>query len=115
MGPGASPWLRHPTDFSLNDVSTTEYAAYNGAAVPGAASYSVVAPVGSVNVSAVLSQVDVTQGAATNNAIVTCISCHRAHGSPYSDLLRWQYDETHILAGGGEGNVGCFICHTTKD
>jgi hypothetical protein len=113
VGPGASPWLRHPTDFSLNDATGTEYASYNGAVSPAAAPYSVAAPVGSVDVSSVLSQVDVTQGAGTDNAIVTCISCHRAHGTHFPDSLRWDYDT--IIAGGGGGNIGCFICHTTKD
>ena len=109
----SSPWLRHPTDLSLNDVTGTEYESYNNATDPTSAPYSVAAPVASTDVSAVLSTVDVSKGAGTDNAIVTCISCHRAHGTPYSDLLRWDYSA--IVAGGGGGNIGCFICHTTKD
>jgi predicted CXXCH cytochrome family protein len=36
--------------------------------------------------------------------LVNCLSCHRAHGSPYPKMLRW--DPTYVDA--------CVICHTTK-
>jgi len=98
----SSPWLRHPTDFDLSDASGAEYANYGGG------SYSLVAPVAT----------DLTVGSATyfqgtfsdTNAIVTCVSCHRAHGTPYADLLRW--DLAVSTANGGSG--GCLICHTAK-
>lgn len=108
----ASPWLRHPTDLSLNDVTGTEYASYNNSNDPAAATYSIIAPVASTDVSAILGSVNVTKDNAADNAIVTCLSCHRAHGSPYSDMLRWEYT---MDAGSGSSNDGCFICHTTKD
>lgn len=103
-----APWLRHPTDLDMNDLPNTEYALYNEDK-----SYSVVAPVASTDVSVVKSSVLNGPG----DAVVTCISCHRAHGSPYDDLLRWNYNETghEMVAAGGAGNVGCFVCHTTKD
>lgn len=109
-----SPWLRHPTDLSLNDVTGTEYAAYNGATAPASAPYSVQAPVASVDVTNKLATVDVTKGNSTDNAIVTCISCHRAHGTPYADLLRWDYSGM-LAGGGGATGTGCFKCHTSKD
>jgi len=40
-----------------------------------------------------------------------CLSCHVAHGSPYADMLRWDYG-TMVAGGGGSG--GCFTCHTQK-
>ncbi len=50
-----------------------------------------------------------------SSPIVTCLSCHRAHGSPYADLLRWDYD-TMIAGNAGDATgKGCFVCHTTKD
>ena len=105
-----APWLRHPTDLDMNDLAdTSEYASYNGDK-----SYSVVAPVASEDFSAVKASVLVGAG----DAIVTCVSCHRAHGSPFDDLLRWKYNEEgHLMvaANGSSGNVGCFVCHTTKD
>ena len=121
-GGAASPWLRHPTDFDMGNVesdTTKEYQFYNGGAGGGAAApYSTTAPVASDQ--GTVTGVQQTVFAADDDAIVTCISCHRAHGSPYDDLLRWQYNEgdaSDIHAGGtgATGNVGCFICHTTKD
>lgn len=106
----ASPWLRHPTDFDMGNATGTEYESYNGGSGT-ANTYSIIAPVGSATVSSVLSSVNITT--ANGTAIVTCISCHRAHGTPNDDLLRWDY--SGISAGGGSSNAGCFICHTTKD
>lgn len=105
---GVNPWLRHPTDLDMNTLAAgTEYKSYGGAGNP----YVVQAPVASTDVSAVKSAVLVGAG----DAIVTCISCHRAHGSPYDDLLRWDY--AGMVAGGASGDpgTGCFHCHTTKD
>jgi predicted CXXCH cytochrome family protein len=93
---GGTPWLRHPTDIALPDK--TEYANYK--------TYSVEAPVGRSSVPATSSDT-VTPGADT----VTCISCHRAHGSPQADLLRWDYS---TMVAGSSGTTGCFVCHTTK-
>ena len=91
-----SPWLRHPTDVKL--PSSGEYSAYT--------TYSVVAPVGSEIVTDVLA--NVTPG--TTDCIVTCISCHRAHGAKYYKLMRWDYKSWP-----GGGTNGCGICHTTKN
>lgn len=107
----SSPWVRHPTDFDMGKLATdSEYKGYTG--------YNIDAPVASKNV-ATLTSIDDTLAkggvgsvAATGDAIVNCLSCHRAHGSEYSDLLRWNY--TTISAGTTNAN-GCFICHTTKD
>ncbi|NDY41532.1 hypothetical protein G3N55_01515 [Dissulfurirhabdus thermomarina] len=105
-----SAWIRHPTDFDMGNVKNKEYGAYNGGNST-AAPYSVVAPVGS--------DLDTVPGVQqtvfdeADDAIVMCLSCHRAHATPYADALRWDYSA--MVAGSGAGNVGCFICHTTKD
>ena len=103
-----SAWLRHPTDIVLPGGST-EYASYS--AIYGETGvYNIIAPVG------VASPVAATADVTLANSVVTCISCHRAHGSPYADLLRWDY--ANISAGsqiGGVDNNGCFACHTSKD
>ena len=85
-------WIRHPSDILLPE--TGEYGGYP--------TYSVEAPVGYTDVSV----------PTRATAVVTCLSCHRAHGSPYPDMLRWDYDD--MVAGGG-GSGGCFICHTEKN
>ncbi len=100
----ASPWIRHPTDFDMNGLGG-EYAAYTV--------YNPMVPVGHSTLEDVTND-SVAYGNA-NGAIVMCISCHRAHGSPFADLLRWDY--TTMVAGGGapSGSLGCFTCHSTKD
>ena len=91
----SSPWLRHPTDIALRN--TGEYANYT--------TYSMVAPVARPNPDAVLVPTQVTPG----TDIIMCLSCHRAHGSPYFKLMRWDYKNWP------PGNSGCAVCHTSKD
>jgi len=100
----ASPWLRHPTDFDMGNVTSKEYGNYNGG-TSASAPYSVIAPVASDQSTVTGVQQTVFDNA--DDAIVTCISCHRAHGSPYYKLMRWDY------AGGTGGD--CTICHTSKN
>ncbi|MEW6418237.1 MAG: cytochrome c3 family protein [Nitrospirota bacterium] len=115
-GTGASsPWLRHPTDI---DLPNGEYQSYNpdglpagSGAVAGNTDYSVEAPVGRTTVPASSSK-DVTPSGNTDD-IVLCLSCHRAHGSPEPDILRWTYSGQ--IAGSGTVDDGCFTCHTAKN
>jgi len=100
-----SPWVRHPTDFDMSNASTGEYAAYNGAGN----AYSLIAPLASEVVTVPLAAI--TFGG--TDAIVSCISCHRAHGTDWADLLRWDY-ATMDAGQAVTPNDGCFICHTTK-
>ena len=100
-----NPWIRHPTDFDMTNAGG-EYLEYGGvtnAYVPGV-------PVASNTMAnGVLSAVFAT----ADDAIVTCVSCHRVHASEHDDLLRWDY--AGMLAHGGNNTSGCFACHTTKD
>jgi hypothetical protein len=101
-GAFGSPWFRHPVDFDMGNVKTkADFAGYGGAGT-----YQVVAPVASSDVSSVKSTVY-----SGDDAIITCISCHRAHGTPYYALLRWDYKEWP----GGTDSDGCGYCHTTKN
>jgi predicted CXXCH cytochrome family protein len=96
----ASPWLRHPTDYDMGNTGvSSEYRDYGGVSN----TYQVVTPVGSSDVSSVKSTV-----AFTDDSIVTCISCHRAHGTPYFKIMRWDY-------AGSAGGGFCANCHTSKD
>jgi len=109
------PWLRHPSDYDMgNTIANSEYRSYaDMSGNTGTNAYNPVAPVASAVVTAVLSSISFDN----DTAIVNCISCHRAHGSPYADLLRWDYQ--YMIAGAGTpdgwNNKGCFACHTTKD
>jgi predicted CXXCH cytochrome family protein len=91
----SGPWLRHPTDYVL--PNSGEYASISS-------TYHIDAPVGRANLAmaAPVSTVDITAD------IVTCLSCHAAHGTPYPDILRWDY--TNTLA----ADTGCLYCHTGK-
>ena len=115
VGAATTPWLRHPTDIVLwgGARGTSEYSAYNQAAAPPAATYSIEAPVARGAVPATPSATVTTNVTTATGAIVMCLSCHRAHGSDQPDILRWNYST--VIAGGGSSNVGCFKCHTTKD
>jgi len=92
------PYLRHPTDVVL--PSDGEYADYT--------TYSIEAPVARQTIPSTSPSSTVSPG----TDVVMCLSCHRAHGSPYPDILRWDYSK--MVAGGG-GSGGCFTCHTQKN
>jgi len=114
----ASPWIRHPTDFDMARATGSEYQYYNEATNPAAAPYSLIAPGASDDAGetggTIKSTVDVQN--ANGTAIVMCLSCHRAHGSPFADILRWDYQLIDAAGStNGDQNEGCFICHTTKD
>ncbi len=90
-------WLRHPAG-DTEIPNRGEYSSYTV--------YNPQAPVSRPNLSTVSSTV--TPG--TDR--VMCLSCHRAHGSPYPDMLRWDYNE--MIAGDNSKTGGCFTCHTQK-
>ena len=100
-------WLRHPTDFDLSDaaVSNSEYTSYNHSSAPPP--YSVASPVATEDTSTTVNATVTLNG---SDAIVMCISCHRAHGTPYSSILRWDYKSWP-----NSGTNGCAVCHTAKD
>ena len=107
----SSPWIRHPTDIVLPTTADKEYQYYNP---DGGNLYSVEAPVARGIVPTTGSGSTVTiGGTGADGAIVMCLSCHRAHGSPEPDILRWAYNG--MTAGIGENDTGCFTCHTTKN
>jgi hypothetical protein len=93
----ASPWLRHPTDIALK--SSGEYAGYT--------SYSMTAPVARPDPNAVPSTTQVVPG----TDIVMCLSCHRAHASPYYKMLRWDIKSATLAT----ALSGCNVCHTSKN
>ncbi|MEW6500975.1 MAG: cytochrome c3 family protein [Thermodesulfobacteriota bacterium] len=96
----SSPFIRHPNDVVLKNAG--EYQHYT--------TYNVTAPIGRTVVPSAASGT-VTPGA----DVVTCLSCHMAHASPYPDMLRWDYTEMVAGTTGAGAGKGCFVCHTLKD
>jgi len=97
----SSPWIRHPTDILLPEAG--EFDEYNPVT-----NYSQEAPVAWKN----------PASPTRSEAVVMCLSCHRPHGSPYPDMLRWNYIDwmkTGGLAPPGKDDTGCFTCHRWKD
>jgi hypothetical protein len=98
-------WIRHPADAVI--PNSGEYASAFGAS-GGTGTYDPQVPVARDDLSGGVS------GTVTlDDDMVMCLSCHRPHGSPYDDMLRWDY--SGMLAGGGGSSGGCFKCHTEKD
>jgi len=95
----ATPWVRHPVDIVMPTTAGTEYEHYT--------TYRVDTPIGSSDVTD--NTMDLTTA---TDRIVMCLSCHRAHASPYPSSLRW--DPTLIRSGEHNTN-GCFACHSHKD
>lgn len=106
---GAGVWVRHPTDFDMGRAaSSSEYLQYNGGTGTNNP-YSVAVPVGTADTTTTLNTT-VTLNPASDQAIIMCVSCHRAHGTPYDAILRWDYKNWP-----GGGYNGCAVCHTSKD
>jgi len=97
-------WIRHPSDAVI--PISGEYGGYT--------QYDPLAPVARPDLTGWTGpSSSVNQGGIVAEDLVMCLSCHRPHGSPYPDMLRWDYDT--MIAGGGPNDNGCFICHTSKD
>jgi predicted CXXCH cytochrome family protein len=109
--PIGAPWTRHPTDIVLQ-ASPNETSSYNTSDGTNIGTYNIIVPVarGTINSSST-DQVNENSTAA-DGGIVMCLSCHRAHGSEYPDLLRWDYS---TMIAGGTNSGGCFVCHTAKN
>jgi len=95
-------WIRHPSDVLIEDDGEyTDFSNYNPMVAVG--------------------RMDLTAGDANFTTIdhtrdvVTCISCHRPHGSPNEDMLRWDYDGMLAHDSNADAGNGCFVCHTAKD
>ncbi|MCB2181047.1 MAG: hypothetical protein KQH63_03350 [Desulfobulbaceae bacterium] len=100
-GGGVDPWLRHPANFVIpNEYEYTSYTEYDP-----------MVPVGRPEKTDI-ADVDPTSVRPGTDKVI-CLSCHRAHGSPYPDMLRWDYDT--CVTGNEDASCGCFTCHSTKD
>lgn len=93
----ASPWVRHPNDYDM--AVSGEYAGY--------ATYDNKVPVARTAGRLASGTSDAVDA---NQRIIMCLTCHRAHGSPYNAMLRWNYRGWP----GSGGQDGCQLCHTAK-
>jgi len=100
---GHGPWVRHPTDYAL--PNSGEYANYT--------TYNPLVPIARLE-NTLTSMTNPSSTVTPGEDQVSCLSCHRAHGSPYPDLLRWDY-ENACEACTKNSECGCFVCHTNKD
>ena len=100
-------WIRHPSDAVIPDRD--EYADAYGAAGSGTGVYNPQVPVARDELTGWPGP---SAAVTLDSDMVMCLSCHRAHGSPYPDMLRWDYD---TMSAGGGGSGGCFTCHTQKN
>lgn len=96
-------WIRHPSDSRLPDAG--EYNAY--------VTYDPEVPVARPDLSSYSGPNNSNRSKVTpDEDLVMCLSCHRPHGSPYPDILRWDYEEMRV---GSDNTNGCFVCHTQKN
>lgn len=93
----STPWMRHPVSVDLSTF---------GGEFTGYTTYQVEVPVASTGAGAVIENTVQSAG----NGVITCITCHRAHGSANDSILRWDYKSWP--AGGYDG---CQVCHSSKD
>ncbi|MBE9546082.1 MAG: hypothetical protein IMF10_01135 [Proteobacteria bacterium] len=98
--PGGS-WIRHPTDNTFANTATN--AGWDLSSVTTNYKQNPFAFTD-------ISQATTTDAysAQTTSAAVSCLSCHRAHGTPYADLLRFPYDGQDA---GSAVSQGCLGCH----
>jgi len=108
----SSPWFLHPAHYALPADTNKEYRLYNTQDGTNIGPYNPQAPVAR----------PVLTGYTGPSSTVTpgtdqvfCLSCHRPHGTPYKDILRWDYDGMIAGTTGTTARTGCFICHTSKD
>jgi hypothetical protein len=101
-----SPFVRHPTDIVLPESG--EYRSYYP---DGNGRYNPLVPIARGVVPTSSSSIVDPGSTSATGAIVMCLSCHRAHGSNYSDLLRFNY--AALDTDNGSDDAGCFVCHAT--
>lgn len=102
IGNGTSPFIRHPSDYTIPNAG--EYQFFN--------TYLLDTPVARTSVPG-------SASGAVNPGFdsVMCLSCHYAHAGPNPDMLRWDYNGMEVgnAAGLGTAGTGCFACHSAKE
>lgn len=102
----AGSWIRHPTDNTFAALPTTGTGGWDITQVDTDYKQN---PFAFTDLDALNVDPGTAYTAQTTGAAVSCLSCHRAHGTPYADLLRFPYDGQS--AGTSSATTGCLGCH----
>lgn len=105
-----SPWFRHPTHLAIPNDPGKEYYYYNNPGGSGPGPYNPLVPVAR-DPNQLSTMTGPSSTVTPGSDQVMCLSCHRAHASPYDHLLRWDYNG---WPQNGDDN-GCTVCHTAKN
>jgi predicted CXXCH cytochrome family protein len=112
----AGGWVRHPANLAMNETGTRYgIAAYTAAVInaqginPNPAGYDWRYPLVKAETdfsvkSGVPSANDPATAAGTDR--IACLTCHRAHASPYANMTRWDVRAHSFLAAGGRDFTG---------
>jgi hypothetical protein len=102
---GSSPWKRHPTEIMIPvawnvagvtiDYENTPFGFSGGDYTTMTTSTPYAADL-------------------SDSPRVVCLSCHRAHGSDYDDILRFDYTINANAGAGLGGTTGCLACHSLQ-
>jgi predicted CXXCH cytochrome family protein len=101
----SSVWIRHPSDAIV--PNSGEFALAFGAS-GGTGTYDPIIPVARPSLSGWTGP---SSSVTLGTDLVMCLSCHRAHASPYFKMLRWDYKSSTLST----ALSGCFVCHTSKN
>lgn len=90
----------HPTDAALGSVIATNYNRYVSTTDPdggtAAVSYAGLVPFEALDIDlGAVDPADHTAGPAAGDHVM-CLSCHRAHASPFADAGRWDFGATRL-------------------
>jgi hypothetical protein len=101
----SSVWIRHPSDTLVPNRG--EFAGAFGAS-GGTGTYDPLIPVARPSLTGWTGP---SSTVTLDTDLVMCLSCHRAHASPYFKMVRWDYKSSSLST----SLSGCLVCHTLKN
>ncbi|MFH0809707.1 MAG: cytochrome c3 family protein [Pseudomonadota bacterium] len=98
-------WLKHPVDYVI--PNSNEFVS-----VFGSNTYNPLVPVGRLWTDDKFTSGCITSEIKAKEAVIMCLTCHRAHGSPYPSMLRWEYKDNTDQPTPTSTQGSCLYCHT---